>query len=353
MWQSEARGKAHVHVVIIGFGSFEIQNKQIYDYESDGNMVLVVPASNISPYLIEGSDMALQNRGKPICGVPEMQFGNMPNDDGNLLLSDIEKEELLRDEPESSVLVRSLLSAHEYLHGEKRWCLWLKDVLPHAIRTSREVQRRVEAIRVYRAASPRAATAKLANYPGLFGEIRQPNTEFVLIPCHSSETRRYIPLSYFGPDHIPNNSCLFLEYATLYHFGVLSSGMHMAWVKTVCGRIKSDYRYSAKLVYNNFPWPTAPTDKQHGAIEAAAQAVLDIRKMFTDSTPADLYDPLAMPAALVKAHADLDRAVELCYRPQPFENDRQRVEHLFALYEKLTAPLLPSTKKSRRKAHSN
>jgi hypothetical protein len=183
----------------------------------------------------------------------------------------------------------------------------------------------------------------------LFGEIRQPATKFVLVPCHSSETRRYIPLSYFTPEFIPNNSCLFLEHATPYHFGVLSSAMHMAWVKQVCGRLESRYRYSNKLVYNNFPWPEAPTAKQRAVVEACVQAVLDARKSFPGATLADLYDPLAMPKDLVKAHADLDRAVDRCYRPQPFDSDRQRVEHLFARFEKLSAPLIAISAKARRK----
>lgn len=348
-WESEARGKAHVHVVIVGFGAFDVPNKRIYDYESNGETVSVTPASNISPYLVEGRDMVLQNRAHPVGSVPEMQFGSMPNDGGNLLLSDEEKERLLRDQPEARSLVRPLLSAQEYLHGDDRWCLWLKDVSPQTIRKIVEVRRRVEVVRAYRAASRREATKKLASYPMLFGEIRQPATRYVLVPRHSSETRRYIPLSYFSPNFIPSDSCLFLEHAALYHFGVLSSAMHMAWVRVVCGRIKSDFRYSTSLVYNNYPWPESPSTKQRAAVEAAAQAVLEARKKFPDATLADLYDPLAMPPALAKAHNHLDRAVDLCYRPQPFDTDRHRVEHLFALYEKLTAPLMATGKKGRGK----
>ena len=348
-WESEARGKAHVHVVIIGFGAFGAENKKIYDYESESETSTVTAAANISPYLVGGGDMALQNREHPLSEVPVMQFGNMPNDDGNLLLSEKDKRQLLCDEPGARSLVRPLLSAQEYFHGKNRWCLWLKDVSPQSIRRVETVHRRVEAVRTYRAASKRKATQKLANYPTLFGEIRQPTTKFVLVPRHSSETRRYIPLSYFTPDFVPSDSCLFLEHAALYHFGVLSSDMHMAWVRVSCGRIKSDYRYSNKLVYNNYPWPEGPTAKQRAAVKAAAQKVLDARKKFPDATLADLYDPLAMPKELTKAHADLDRAVDRCYRRQPFQNDRQRVEHLFALYEKLTAPLIPGAKKRRQR----
>jgi hypothetical protein len=241
------------------------------------------------------------------------------------------------------------LSAKEYLHGKERWCLWLKDIPPQEIRASKEILKRVEAVQQYRAASIRDATQKLADSPTLFGEIRQPETKFVLIPRHSSETRRFIPISYFPPKFIVSDSCLFVADATHFHFGILTSVMHMAWVKIVCGRIKSDFRYSNKLVYNNFPWPESATAKQRAAVEAQAQAVLDARQQFPAATLADLYDPLAMPPALAKAHAELDRAVDLCYRPEKFDTDRQRVEFLFARYENLTAPLLPVTKTRRSK----
>ena len=174
-----------------------------------------------------------------------------------------------------------------------------------------------------------------------------------MIPKVSSETRPYMPVGFMEPEIIANGSALIIPAATLYHCGILSSAMHMAWMRYTCGRMKSDYQYSSQIVYNNFPWPETPNAKQHAVVEKAAQAVLDARKKFPDATLADLYDPLAMPPALVKAHADLDRAVDRSYRPQPFRNDHQRVEHLFALYEKLTAPLIPTPKKGRRKTHSN
>jgi hypothetical protein len=341
-WESEARGKAHVHVVIIGFGAFDVTGKRIYDYETEN--VTVTSANNISPYLVEGRDAALDNRENPICNVPEIQFGNMPNDAGQFLLTGEEKRAWLEKEPAVEKFLRPLLSAKEYLHGEERWCLWLKNVSPQEIRASKEILKRVEAVQQYRAASKREATRKLANSPTLFGEIRQPETKYVLIPRHSSENRHYIPLSYFPPKFIVSDSCLFVPDATHFHFGILSSEMHMAWTRQVCGRLESRYRYSNKLVYNNFPWPESATD---AAVEAKAQAVLDARQQFPTATLADLYDPLAMPPALSKAHAELDRAVDLCYRREPFETERQRVEYLFSLYEKLTAPLLPATKSKR------
>jgi len=216
-----------------------------------------------------------------------------------------------------------------------------------------EIKKRVELVQEFRLKSKRPATRELAAVPTRFAFVSHPNKDYLLVPSVSSGRRPYIQIGFESAEVIASNLCLIVPDATLYHFGVLSSTMHMAWVKQVCGRLKSDYRYSGSTVYNNFPWPQTPSAKQRAAVEAAAQAVLDARKAFPDATLADLYDPLAMPPALVKAHAALDRAVDLCYRPQPFENDRQRVEYLFFLYEKLTAPLMPPAKKGRRKTHLN
>ncbi len=346
-WESEARGTAHVHVVIIGFGAFDTTNKRIYDYE--GENVTVVSAKNISPYLIEGSDIALPIRRDALCDVPQIVNGNKPADGGFLIVEGEEKEAFLKENPGAAKYVRPFLSADQYLNNEQRWVLWLVDAPPAIIRENPGVRKRVEAVREFRLRSRKESTRRRADRPALFDQIRQPTREYILVPRHSSENRKYIPFGYFDPKSIIADSCTAIPDATLFHFGALSSSMHMAWMRQVCGRLKSDYRYSNKLVYNNYPWPEAPSDKQRAAVEAAAQAVLDARKQFPSATLADLYDPLAMPPALVKAHADLDRAVDLCYRPQPFENDRLRVEHLFALYEKLTVPLIAPAKKSRRK----
>lgn len=212
-----------------------------------------------------------------------------------------------------------------------------------------EVMKRIEAVEKFRAQSKSAPTRRLAATPTRFHVENIPDSPYLLIPRHSSERRKYIPIGYVKPVVLAGDSCLIIPKASTYHFGILTSAMHMAWVRQVCGRLESRYRYSASLVYNNYPWPEAPTAKQRAAVEAAAQGVLDARKKFPDATLADLYDPLAMPPALVKAHAELDRAVDLCYRPQPFDSDRQRVEYLFALYEKLTAPLIAPARKTRRK----
>ncbi|MCY2950851.1 MAG: class I SAM-dependent DNA methyltransferase [Planctomycetota bacterium] len=362
-WQSEARGKAHVHVVVLGFGAEDTQGKRIYDYDKGPEDVHVAEARNISPYLIEGGDLTVVSRSRPLCDVPEIVFGSMPNDGGHLLLDDAERANLLAQEPDAVQWLRRFVGSQEFINGESRWCLWLVDVNPARLRGMPAVMRRIEAVRTHRKASSRPTTRQLASVPSLFGEIRQPATRYLLIPSVSSETRRYIPMGFIRPDVIASNLTLMVPGATLYHFGVLSCAMHMAWVRKVCGRLKSDYRYSNKLVYNNYPWPQDVADKQKQRVEEAAQAVLDMRVECGDGRAgflpaarspgkacslADLYDPLAMPAKLAKAHGDLDRAVDLAYRSHPFTSERQRVEFLFALYENLTAPLTAQPKPRRR-----
>jgi hypothetical protein len=346
-WESEARGKAHVSVVMIGFAAFDITSKHIYDYE--GEAVTVLTVRNISPYLIEGNDVFVTSRSNPLCPVPPIMEGSAVIDDGHLLLNEAEGAELRRDFPLAKKWLRPFFSGDEFINGKPRLCLWLAEADPRELRGCPPILDRVERVRAFRTQSDRAATKELAQTPTLFGELRQPHNRYLFVPKTSSEKRRFVPMGFMPPEAIINNTSLFIDDAELFHFGVLSSTMHMAWVRQVCGRLESRYRYSNKLVYNNYPWPEAPSAKQRAAVEAAAQAVLDARKKFPDATLADLYDPLTMPKDLVKAHADLDRAVDLCYRPQPFENDRQRVEHLFALYEKLTAPLIATPKKGRRR----
>jgi len=335
-WSNEARGNAAVHVVIIGFANYDIDEKRIFEYEHIKGEPQEVKAKNINPYLVEGNDVTITKKRDAICLVPEISFGSMPNDGGGLLLSNEEKEQLILNEPNVQKFIKPLLSAHEFINGEFRWCLWLVDVNPTEIKGSSEIFSRINQVKEHRNNSTRAATKKLADFPTLFGENRQPKSDYILIPRHSSENRVYIPFGFFSSDYIVSDSCLFVANATHYHFGVLNSLMHMIWVKTVCGRIKSDYRYSNELVYNNYPFPQSPTDKQKEAVEKAAQAVLDARALFPDSSLADLYDPNTMPPALVKAHQQLDKAVDLCYRPQPFPNETKRIEFLFELYDQYT-----------------
>jgi len=246
--------------------------------------------------------------------------------------------------------MRPFVGSEEFLNGTKRWCLWLADAPPELIRRSKLVQARIEAVRHARLSSGRPETVKLAATPSLFGEIRQPKTEYLLVPKVSSEGRPYMPLGFLRPAVIANGSSLIIPNAGFYEFGALSSVMHMAWMRYTGGRMKSDYQYSSEIVYNNFPWPNV-TDKQRQRVAEKAMAVLAARRTHLPprgtATLADLYDPLAMPPGLSKAHAELDRAVEQCYRTGPFRSDRERVEFLFSLYEKLTAPVLPATPKPR------
>lgn len=348
-WGNEAKANAAVHVVIIGFSSFDIQEKLIYEYDDIKGEPHELRVKNINPYLVEGKDLNILKRRQPICNVPEISFGSMPNDGGFLILSDNEKIDLLKIEPEAEPYIKPLISAYEYLNGEKRWCLWLVNANPSVLRKLTEVSKRIDNVRKNREASTREATKKLSAYPTLFGENRQPDSDYILIPLHSSENRRYIPFGFFDKNSIANNSCSLIPKSNFYHFGILSSLMHMTWVKYTCGRIKSDFRYSNEMVYNNYPWPETPSNKQKVTIERAVQKVLDARAEFPKSSLADLYDPLTMPPALVKAHNELDKAVDLAYRPQPFINETKRIEFLFELYDKYTAGLFAVEKKKKTK----
>ncbi|HZQ46300.1 MAG TPA: DNA methyltransferase [Verrucomicrobiae bacterium] len=347
-WASEARGRAHVHVVIIGFAEFDTANKRIYDYETE--KATVTPAKKISPYLIEGTDLAITNRSKPICDVPEMGIGNKPIDDGNYLFTPEEKLAFLKKEPAAKEFFRRWIGSEEFINGIERWCLWLGDCPPEDLRAMPHALERVEAVRKFRLASKSAPTRKIADAPTRFHVENFPKRTFLVVPEVSSEKRNYIPIGFMNPEIICSNLVKVVPDATLFHFGILSSTMHMAWVRQVCGRLESRYRYSNKLVYNNYPWPN-PTAEQRERVEEKARAVLAAREPHLPprgmATLADLYDPLAMPPILAKAHAELDRAVERCYRPESFDSDRRRVEFLFALHEKLTTPLLPLMPKTK------
>ena len=347
-WESEARGKAHVHVVIVGFAAFDAPEKRITDYDADEKTPTTSTVSNISPYLVEANDFALPSRTVPICEVPPVIYGNKPADAGHLIIEPEDYHAFLAANPTAAPYVRPLVCAEEYLHGQQRYCLWLASAPPSIILDNPGVKERVQAVKDFRLASRKAPTREAAARPSLFAEIRQPSRTYILIPMHSSETRRYVPFGFLDAGTIVHNSCTAIPDADIYHFGILSSAMHMAWTRQTCGRIKSDFRYSNKIVYNNYPWPEAPTRAQRSAVEAAAQRVLDVRAAFPASTLADLYDPLAMPPALAAAHTALDKAVDKCYRKDAFPTDRARVEHLFALYERLTAPLAPADRRRRR-----
>lgn len=350
-WSNAARGKAAVHCVIIGFAPFDVNDKRIWDYEEPDSDSQEIQVGNINPYLVDAPTVFLEKRREPICAVPEMANGGKPTEGGNLLMDDAEKAELLAVEPQAEKWLRPFLMGDEFINGVSRWCLWLQDISPSELRTMPHVMHRVEAVKIMRLASTKAATVELANTPTLFGEIRQPNSpRYLAIPKVSSERRRFIPIGYLNAEVVCGDKIFFISDASLYTFGILNSTIHNAWMRTTGGRLKSDYSYSNTIVYNNFPWPEEISDKQRAAIETAAQAVLDARTQFPKSSLADLYDPLTMPPVLVKAHQNLDRAVDASYRKAAFTNDAQRVEFLFERYQHLTsllptAPLKRSNKK--------
>lgn len=338
-WSNEARGNAAVHVVIVGIGLQEIGNKRIFDYMDLRGEPQERKVRNINPYLIEGNDSTIVARNEPISNVPRIVYGSMANDGGNLILSENEKDELLSREPGAGKFIRLFLGSVEFINGIKRYCLWLKDIKPEELRTLTLLKSHVEAVKIHRLQSSRPTTQKLAAFPHLFGEIRQSTSTYLLIPGVSSENRKYIPIGFMPPEVIASDLARMVPNATLYHFGVITSQMHMTWVKYVCGRLKSDFRYSNSLVYNNFPFPLSPTAAQKQKVEEAAQAVLDTRAKYPGSSLADLYDPVTMPPDLVRAHAALDKAVDLCYRPQAFGSELARIEFLFGLYEQITTPI--------------
>ncbi len=343
-WRNEAKGNAAVHVVIIGFSNFDIKDKSIFEYENIKGEPHKIHVKNINPYLVEGKDIIVENRKQPICNVSLINYGSMPIDNGNLILSNDEKADFLNSEPAIAKYIRPYTGGDEFINNKKRWCLWLVGIHPSELSQSSLLLSRIMANKKFRIESGREATRKLSQAPALFGEIRQPTSQYILIPKVSSETRKYIPIGILEPHIITNGSALIIPDATLYNLGILMSIMHMIWTKNLCGRMKSDYQYSASIVYNNYPWPENPTEKQVNAIETAAQAVLDARALFPGSSLADLYSPITMPPELTKAHQNLDRAVDLAYRPQPFVNETKRMEFLFELYEKYTAGLFAKEK---------
>jgi hypothetical protein len=343
-WNNEARGNAAVHVVIIGFASYDTNKKVIYDYERIKGEPLEIRVKNINPYLVEGKDIVLHSISSPICQVPKMQSGSAARDGGFLILSNEEKMELEQRNDSIKKYFKRFISGDDFINNVTRWCIWLKDVTPSEFRGFSEFQDRFKLVKTFRENSTRPATKKMADLPYLFAEERQPAYDFLVIPKVSSENRKYIPIAYLTKDYIVSDKTFVIPVTTRYHFGVLTSLMHMAWMRTTCGRMKSDYSYSNTIVYNNFPWPENPTEKQVKAIEAAAQKVLDARLKFPSSSLADLYDPLLMPPILVKAHQQLDKAVDLAYRPQAFASEANRMEFLFGLYEKYTADLFTQQK---------
>jgi len=311
-WSNDAKGKAAVHCVIVGFSYFKT-------------------SPNINPYLIEAPTVFIESRQHPICKVPEIGIGNKPIDGGNYLFTALEKDEFLKKEPQAIKWFRPWIGADEFINGYTRFCLLLKYCPPNELRKMPEAMKRIEAVRNYRLASKSDGTRKIANTPLRFHVENIPNTNYIVIPEVSSERRIYIPLGFVSPDVLSSNLVKIMPNATLYHFGILTSNVHNAWMRAICGRLKSDYRYSKDIVYNNFPWPDTP-DEQKVIIEKLAQSILDARALFPESSLADLYDPLTMPPELLKAHQNLDRTVVKLYG---FANkDTTETEIVAALMER-------------------
>ena len=339
-WSNEARGKAHVHVVVVGYGAEDAATKTIFEYGDINGEPRAIKAQNINLYFVDAENIAIANRSNPLSlSTPHMSKGSGPNDGGYFLLTGEEKDALLRDEPEAEKFLRRFVGAKEFINSIERWCLWLIAAKPEEIRRLPLVKKRIEGVRATRAASKKASTRKFADSPTIFTEIRQPKSNYLLVPRVSSESRNYTPIGFLPPEVIASDAAMTIADAELYHFGVLSSAIHTAWVRQVAGRLKSDIRYSAKLVYNNFPWPNS-TAAQKAKIEECAQAVMSARSQFSTSSLAGLYDPNAMPPILSHAHRLLDRAVDRAYRAKKFESDQERVSHLFAMHRRITEPAI-------------
>lgn len=329
VWDSEANIKAHVHCVIIGFAKFSRQNKYIYD---NGKQFL---ASNINAYLMDGENILVQSRNKPICNVPKMIYGNKPADGGNLIIEDDQITDFIEKDPNAQKFIRPLLGAAEYIKGKKRWCLWLVGAKPEDLKKCPLVMERIKKCKEMRENSIASGIRKFADTPTLFAQRTQPvDEDFIIVPRVSSQSRRYVPMGFIKAGTIVTDLVQIVPNAGLYELGVLISNVHMAWMRAVCGRLKSDYRYIKDVVYNNFPWPE-PTNQQKNKIEKTAQDILNARELYPDSSLADLYDPLTMPPELHRAHTANDKAVMEVYGFSIKMTEADCVAELMKLYQKL------------------
>ena len=331
-WDSEASLKAHVHCIIVGFSEDDFKEHECLLFDNDK----VSKVNHINAYLMDAPDVFIGSRQHPLSDVPEIGIGNKPIDGGNYLFTKEEMEEFIKLEPKSAQYFHPYYGADEFINQKPRYCLWLGYCSPAELRSMPYCMKRVEAVRDLRLASKSAGTRKLGYTPTHFHIENMPEEEYILIPCHSSEKRRYVPMGYMTPNDICSNAVLLMPKAKLYHFGILQSNVHMAWMRAVCGRLEMRYRYSKDVVYNNFPWPT-PTDEQRAKIEQTAQQILDARALYPDSSLADLYDELTMPVELRRAHQDNDRAVMAAYGfPVKTMTESQCVAELFKMYKELT-----------------
>ena len=330
-WDSEASLKAHVHCVIVGFSAAETLNHK-FIFESDRKQKV----NNINAFLIDGPTVFIESRNEPICDVPRMVYGNKPTDGGYLFLTEEEKNELLKKEPLAEKVIKQVLGSEEFINNKKRYCLWLVGASPDELRKMPLVMNRIENVKKFRLSSAKMATRKSAETPTLFQEVRQPiDGNYLLVPRVSSERRRYVPIGFMSHETIVNDAVQIIPNATLYHFGILTSNVHMSWMRAVCGRLESRYRYSKDIVYNNFPWPT-PTESQRVKIEQAAQAIIDARAKHPSSSLADLYDDAIMPPELRKAHQLNDKAVMEAYGFWgKLNSETECVAELMKMYQEL------------------
>ena len=331
-WNSESLDQAAVHCVIVCFANYNRKSKYIYPLDSDKQIV-----KNISPYLTEGTDTFVVASKNALCNVPKMSFGNQPRDGGNFVISPDERTEILSKEPDLEKWLHPYIGAEEFIKGKKRYCLWLVHATPNDIKRSKILYNKVEAVRQFRLSSSAKTTNGYAKVPNCFAQMTQPEgVDYLIVPRVSSENRIYIPIGFMLPDNISSDAVQIVPNATVFHFGVLTSNVHMAWMRAVCGRLKSDYRYSKEIVYNTFPWPE-PTESQKRRIEETAQGILDVREKYADTPMSTLYDRTLMPNDLYKAHKANDKAVMQAYGMPIKETDESAcVAWLMRLYQKMT-----------------
>lgn len=330
-WDSEALAKAHVHCVIIGFSKFSRPHKWIFDGDERKE------AKNINRYLFDGDDIIVESRNKPLCDVPKMIYGNKPADGGNLIIEDADLNDFIAKDPLSKKFIKPMLGSDEYINNKRRWCLWLDGADPAELKKCPLVLDRIKKCKAAREGSKAAAIRKFALTPALFAQRTQPVDEnFIIVPRVSSQTREYIPIGLIKAGTIVNDAVQIIPNGGLYELGILESSVHMGWMRVVAGRLETRYRYSKDVVYNNFPWPS-PTGDQKAKIEQAAQAILDARAKYPDSSLADLYDPLTMPIELRKAHNANDKAVMDAYGFDKNMTEPEIVSALMRMYQELVA----------------
>ena len=329
VWESEAQGKAHVHCVIVGFSKNPRSTKKIFENNKP------IPAKNINGYLMNAPSVFVENKSQPLCNVPKMSRGNQPTDDGNFLFNEEEKNAFLQTEPQAEKFFRSFLGSAEFINNKKRFCLWLKNADPSELKQCPQVLKRIEQVKIFRLNSKAESTRKMAQTPTLFLRLTQLKSNYLVIPRVSSETRLYVPIGFVSHEVIPNDAIQIIPNATLYHFGVLTSIVHNAWMRAVCGRLETRYRYSNGIVYNNFIWPCA-NEQEQSQLSALAQNILNARAKFPNVSLADLYNPLTMPAELLKAHQQNDAFVLKLYGFKPKTKENEIVAHLFQLYAQKT-----------------